>query len=672
MDIIKRRAEFELVSNYEPRGDQEQAIKDLVRAFKEGSDSQVLLGITGSGKTYTVANVIQQLGLPTLIMSHNKTLAAQLFGEFRQFFPNNAVEFFISYYDYYQPEAYVPSTDTYVEKETSVNEQIDKLRLRATASILERDDVVVVSSVSSIYGLGSPDDYKYLYVYLEPGQVIAREDIIRRLVDIQYDRTNTDLNRGTFRVRGDTLEIQPAYDDDILRIEMWGDEIEKITRLHPVTLEVKAVLKGAAIYPASHFVSTPERTAKALETIKVELGERLEELGKQNKLLEHQRLQQRTNFDLEMLEEVGFCNGIENYSRHFSGNAPGEPPHTLFDYFKGDFLIVIDESHVTVPQIGGMYKGDRARKETLVDYGFRLPSALDNRPLKFHEWEQRAKKLLFVSATPSNYELERTGGVVVEQIIRPTGLLDPKIEIRPTKGQVDDLLEEIRGQAERNERVLVTTLTKRMSENLTDYLRKLDIRVRYLHSEISSLERVEILRDLRLGHFDVLVGINLLREGLDLPEVSLVAILDADKEGFLRSETSLMQTSGRAARNAAGRVIFYADNVTKSMKKVIDETERRRKIQIEYNEAHGIEPKTIMKTVEEILASTQAGRGKQLSEFKLPAMEITDLSESAKEELISRLEEQMFRAADSLDFERAAQVRDEINRIKGKVVDTTS
>jgi len=660
-------AQFQLVSKYQPQGDQQQAIDQLVRGFRNGMNAQVLLGITGSGKTYTVANVIQQLGLPTLVMSHNKTLAAQLFGEFRQFFPHNAVEFFISYYDYYQPEAYIPTTDTYVEKETSVNDEIDRLRLRATSSLFERDDVIVVASVSSIYGLGSPEDYKDLYVYLEPGKIFPRDNIIRRLVDIQYERTNADLQRGKFRVRGDTLEIQPAYDDDILRIELWGEEIERISRLHPITLDVKAELKGAAIYPASHFVATPERLKRAVRTIEAELAIRLEELQKQGKLVERQRLEQRTHFDLEMLREVGYCNGIENYSRHFTGKMPGEPPHTLFEYFRGDFLVVVDESHVTVPQIGGMYKGDRSRKETLVEYGFRLPSALDNRPLRFNEWEKRAGRLLFVSATPANYELERSGGIIVEQIIRPTGLLDPKIEVRATEGQIDDLLEEIRLEVEQGHRVLVTTLTKRMAENLADYLRKLDVRVRYLHSEIDTLERVEILRDLRLGHFDILVGINLLREGLDLPEVSLVAILDADKEGFLRSETSLMQISGRAARNAAGRVIFYADHVTRSMKAVIEETERRRKVQEAYNKEHGIIPKTIRKTVEEILAQTQAAQEKQPEEYTLPEFDHAELTAAEKEELLVRLEEQMYRAADSLEFEKAARIRDEIKRLKGEI-----
>lgn len=658
-------ADFQLVSNYQPRGDQQQAIDQIVDGFRKGLDSQVLLGITGSGKTYTVANVIRELGLPTLVMSHNKTLAAQLFGEFRQFFPQNAVEYFISYYDYYQPEAYIPTTDTYIEKDTSINDEIERLRLRATASLFERDDVVVVASVSCIYGLGSPEDYKNLYVYLVPGQDVSQTHVLRRLVDIQYERTNSDLDRGKFRVRGDTIEIQPAYDDDIIRIELWGDEIERITRVHPVTFEVKAELKGAAIYPASHFVATPEKNELARKTIRAELFERLKEFERQNKLLEKQRLEQRTTFDLEMLREIGYCSGVENYSRHFTGKAPGEPPYTLFDYFPEDFLVVVDESHVSVPQVGAMFKGDRSRKSTLVDYGFRLPSALDNRPLKFHEWEQRAPKILFVSATPSQYELTRSKGVIVEQIIRPTGLLDPEIEIRPTRGQIDDLLEEIQVRVEKGDRILVTTLTKRMAENLTDYLGKLDVRVRYLHSEINSLDRVEILRDLRLGHFDVLVGINLLREGLDLPEVSLVAILDADKEGFLRSETSLMQTAGRAARNATGKVLFYADRVTKSMQKVIDETHRRRKIQEEYNQEHGITPKTIQKSVEEILAQTQAVQHREDDESEFLKITLTDLNVEQKAELISRLETQMFQAADALEFEKAARIRDEIERIRG-------
>ncbi len=659
-------ANFELVSNFEPRGDQGDAIDMLVRGFKKGQDAQVLLGITGSGKTYTVANVIKELGLPTLIMSHNKTLAAQLYGEFRQFFPNNAVEFFISYYDYYQPEAYIATTDTYVEKETSINEQIDRLRLRATSSLFERDDVVIVASVSSIYGLGSPQDYKDLYIYLEPGLTMERDVLLRRLVDIQYERTNMDLTYGSFRVRGDTVEILPSYEEDVIRIELWGDTIEQISRIHRITNETVSKPKGIALYPNSHYVASHERVQRAMGTIRVELEERLAELGRQNKLVEHQRLQQRTNFDLEMLAEVGYCNGIENYSRHFNGNAPGDPPFTLFDYFPDEFLVVVDESHVSVPQIGGMYNGDRSRKESLVDFGFRLPSALDNRPLKFPEWEERAKKLLFVSATPANYEMERSEGVIVEQIIRPTGLLDPQIDLRPTEGQIDDLLNEIRDQTSKGERVLVTTLTKRMAENLADYLRKLDVRVRYLHSEIKSLERVEILRDLRLGHFDVLIGINLLREGLDLPEVSLVAILDADKEGFLRSETSLMQTSGRAARNSAGRVIFYADNVTKSMQKVIDETNRRREIQAEYNRQHDIQPKTIRKTVDEILASTRAASDARrgTKEEDIPEVTPSELSTDEFNELIDRLEDQMLRYADGLEFEKAARIRDQIERLR--------
>ncbi len=661
-------ADFNLVSKFSPRGDQGEAIEQIVNGYKAGAEAQVLLGITGSGKTFTMANVIQRLGKPTLVMSHNKTLAAQLYGELRQFFPDNAVEFFISYYDYYQPEAYIASSDTYVEKETSVNAEIDRLRLRATSSLFERDDVIIVASVSSIYGLGSPEDYKHLCVYLEPGMTIERDSLLRRLVDIQYNRTNLDLQYGSFRARGDTVEIYPSYDDAVIRVEFWGDEIEQLSRVHPVTGEKQMDIKGAAIYPNSHYVSAAERTKKAVVTIKEELELRIAELKRENKLVEAQRIEQRTRFDLEMIEEVGYCNGIENYTRHFSGKAPGEAPNTLFDYFPDDFLVIVDESHATVPQVGGMYNGDRSRKINLVEYGFRLPSALDNRPLKFQEWEAHTKQILFVSATPADYELQRSEGLIVEQIIRPTGLLDPAIEIRPTKGQIDDLLEEIRLRAEREERILVTTLTKRMAENLTDYLRKLDIRVRYLHSEVHSLERVEILRDLRLGHFDVLVGINLLREGLDLPEVSLVAILDADKEGFLRSERSLMQTSGRAARNAAGTVIFYADNITDSMQKVIDETNRRREIQKAYNEEHGITPKTIRKTVEEILAQTRAAyERKEDTPIITQEFEEVDLTPAQKEELIVRLEYQMFQYAESLEFEKAAQVRDQIERIsKGK------
>ena len=659
---------FKLISKYEPHGDQQEAIDQLVSGFRADQDAQVLLGITGSGKTFTIAHVIRELGLPTLVMSHNKTLAAQLYGELKQYFPENAVEFFISYYDYYQPEAYVPTSDTYIEKETSVNAEIERLRLRATSSLFERKDVIVVASVSSIYGLGSPSDYKELYLLLESGMENSRDKIIRKLVDIQYDRTNSDLENGKFRVRGDTIEILPAYDEDVVRIEMWGDKIERITRLHPITFEVKATLERVAIYPASHYVIGVRNLERAMGSIREELDERLEVLRAEEKLVEAQRLEQRTRFDLEMLSEVGYCSGVENYSRHFTGKQPGEPPYTLFEYFPDDLLVVVDESHATVPQIGAMYQGDRSRKQVLIDYGFRLPSALDNRPLKFHEWESRARHIAFVSATPGPYELERSGGVVVEQIIRPTGLLDPEIEVRPTKGQVDDLIEEIRRTVEEGERILVTTLTKRMAENLADYLNKLDIRVRYLHSEIHTLERVGILRDLRLGNFDVLVGINLLREGLDLPEVSLVAIMDADKEGFLRSETSLMQTAGRAARNAAGRVLFYADNVTNSMRKVIDETARRRKVQEEYNREHGITPKTISKTVEEIMAQTRAAYERREDETDLPEIETEELTPEAREELIARLEEQMFRAADALEFEKAARFRDQIERIRGSQV----
>ncbi|MBS1262514.1 MAG: UvrABC system protein B [Calditrichaeota bacterium] len=658
---------FELKSLYQPRGDQQQAIDALVSAYRSGADAQVLLGITGSGKTFTVANAIQQLRLPTLVMSHNKTLAAQLYGEFRQFFPNNAVEYFISYYDYYQPEAYIPTTDTYVEKETDINREIDRLRLRATSSLFERDDVIVVASVSSIYGLGNPEDYKTLCLYLEPGMQIRRETILSRLVEIQYERTNADLDYGKFRVRGDTVEVLAKYDDEVVRIELWGDEIDRIVKVHPTTFELRAELKGVALYPNTQYVSTVTRLERAMQLIREELEQRLAVLRAQNKLLEAQRLEQRTRFDLEMLAEVGFCQGIENYSRHFTGKPVGEPPFTLFDYFPDEFLCVVDESHVTVPQIGAMYTGDRSRKEVLVEYGFRLPSALDNRPLKFHEWERRARRLLFVSATPADYELTRTGGEIVEQIIRPTGLLDPTIEVKQTAGQIDDLLDEVRSATDAGERVLVTTLTKRMAENLADYLQRLDVRVRYLHSEIDTLERTEILRDLRLGQFDVLVGINLLREGLDLPEVGLVAILDADKEGFLRSETSLMQTAGRAARNAAGRVIFYADEITESMRKVIEETNRRRAIQIEYNEAHGIEPKTIRKTVDDILAQTRAAHERRKVELDLPGPDEVELTDAERDALISRLEEQMFRAADALEFEKAALLRDQVDALRGGV-----
>ncbi len=659
---------FQLVSDFQPQGDQAQAIERLVAGLEQGQRFQTLLGVTGSGKTFTMANVIERWGRPTLVMSHNKTLAAQLYGEFKSFFPHNAVEYFISYYDYYQPEAYIPTTDTYIEKETSINDEIDRLRLRATSSLMERDDVIIVASVSCIYNLGSPQDYRNLLLFLEKGQSYPRKELLTRLVEMYYTRNNLEFPRGSFRVRGDVIEIHPAYEEEALRLEFWGDALDRITRFTPLTGEVIEEREKAAIYPAKHFVTTLPGLQNALRAISEELDERLAQLRSEGKLLEAQRLEQRTKFDLEMLREVGYCSGIENYSRHLAGRNPGDRPWTLIDYFPEDFLMIVDESHVTVPQIRGMYNGDRARKTVLVEYGFRLPSALDNRPLRFEEWEALVKKALFVSATPAEYELERSGGVVVEQIIRPTGLMDPEIVVKPVAGQIDDLIEEIRRVVERGERVLVTTLTKRMAEDLTEYLKGVDIRVRYLHSEIESLDRVEILRDLRLAEFDVLVGINLLREGLDLPEVSLVAILDADKEGFLRSERSLMQTAGRAARNAAGRVIFYADEITESMRKVIEETERRRRAQAKYNVEHGITPTTIRKTVDDILKATTAADAKT----RVPE-EMARLAKDARrdymtewelEEIISRLEQEMKRAARELEFERAARLRDEIQRLK--------
>ncbi|MBM3328085.1 MAG: excinuclease ABC subunit UvrB [Calditrichaeota bacterium] len=654
---------FKLVSDFGPRGDQQQAIELLLKGLKSGEKFQTLLGVTGSGKTFTIANVIANWGRPVLVMSPNKTLAAQLYGEFKGFFPFNAVEYFISYYDYYQPEAYIPSSDVYIEKETSINAEIDKLRLRATSSLMERDDCVIVASVSSIYGLGSPEDYKAQLLIFEVGQEVTRREALEKLVSIHYSRNDFDFARGTFRVRGDVIEVHPAYDDYGLRIELDFDTVVRVSRVDLLTGEVTEGLKRAVIFPAKHFITTPLRLEEAMQAIREEMKDRTAELEREGRLLEAQRLSQRTRFDLEMLGEIGFCNGIENYSRHLSGRHPGEPPFTLFDYFPKDFLLIVDESHVGVPQISGMIGGDQSRKRILVEYGFRLPSALDNRPLTLKEWEAKAQQVIFVSATPGDYELEKSGGVVVEQIIRPTGLVDPEIVVHPSAGQIDDLLEEIRVSVERGERVLVTTLTKRMSEDLTDYLSKAGIRVRYLHSEIESLDRVGILRDLRLAEFDVLVGINLLREGLDLPEVSLVAILDADKEGFLRSERSLMQTSGRAARNAAGKVIFYADKITDSMQKVIDETTRRRAAQGEYNRKHGIVPETIRKSVEEILRQTSAADGKVSKIAKLARRDA--LTEFEKEELIERLTREMALASEQLLFERAAELRDELYALKG-------
>lgn len=659
---------FQLESPFTPKGDQPKAIEELTKGLQRGERFQTLLGVTGSGKTFTLANVIANYGRPTLVISHNKTLAAQLYGEFKSFFPKNAVEYFISYYDYYQPEAYIPATDTYIEKDTSINEEIDRLRLKATSSLMEREDVIIVASVSCIYGLGSPSDFRDLLCFIEKDAEIDRHQLLNRLIDIQYTRNDMDFHRGTFRVRGDVIEIFPAYEEFAYRVEMWGDTIERITKINPLTGEVLEERPRVAIYPAKHFVTTAPKLETAIQSIKEELEERLAYFRSQNKLLEAQRLETRTLYDIEMLEEVGYCPGIENYSRHLSGRAPGERPACLIDYFPKDFLLIIDESHVTIPQIQGMYNGDRSRKETLVEYGFRLPSALDNRPLKFHEFESLIHQVIFSSATPGDYELEKCKGVVVEQIVRPTGLLDPEVFVRPTQGQIDDLIAEIQKRVQLKERVLVTTLTKRMAEDLADYLSGLGIRVRYLHSEIEALDRVEIIRQLRLADFDVLVGINLLREGLDLPEVSLVAILDADKEGFLRSIRSLIQIAGRAARNVNGTVILYADTITESIRLFIEETKRRRRLQQEYNEKHGIVPKTIYKSVEEILSATAVADSigeKEISEEKFHT-----LSPVEKEELIEELRRQMELAAERLEFERAAELRDEIARLSGSIKPT--
>ncbi|HEX9941867.1 MAG TPA: excinuclease ABC subunit UvrB [Thermoanaerobaculia bacterium] len=655
-------AGFQLVSRFTPQGDQPEAIRQLVEGIENGDKEQVLLGVTGSGKTFSIAKVIEAVNRPTLVLSHNKTLAAQLFQEFRSFFPHNAVEYFVSYYDYYQPEAYVPATDTYIEKETSINEEIDRLRLRATKALFERRDVIIVASVSCIYGLGSPEAFFGMLQFFSRGDSEGMDRVIRRLVDMQYQRTQLDLFHGSFRVRGDVLEILPAYDELGIRVEYFGDEIERITRFDVLRGEAVQEVDRIAVYPKTHYVTPRSRLEQAIETIREELRWRLDELEVQGKLLERQRLEQRTRFDLEMLKEIGYCHGIENYSRHLSGRAPGEPPPTLFDYFPDDLLLVVDESHQTIPQVRGMYHGDRSRKQTLVDFGFRLPSALDNRPLTFEEFDARVGQRIYVSATPAPWELERAQGVIAEQLIRPTGLLDPVIEVRPAQGQVDDLVGEIRKIVARKERVLVTTLTKRMAEELTQYLGELGMRVRYMHSDIETLERVEIVTGLRRGDFDVLVGINLLREGLDLPEVSLVAILDADKEGFLRSETSLIQTSGRAARNVNGRVIFYADQLTDSMRRAIDETERRRAKQGAYNEEHGIEPATILKDIHNPLV--------QMSNLDLYAAGPTRLSEVAEAidvplaERIARLEKEMRAAAKRLEFEEAATLRDQIRELR--------
>ncbi len=653
---------FDLNAPYAPKGDQPQAIEELLDGLHRGRTHQTLLGVTGSGKTFTMANVIARYGRPALVISHNKTLAAQLYGELKAFFPNNAVEFFISYYDYYQPEAYLPTTDTFIEKDTQVNEDIDKLRLRATASLLERSDVIIVASVSCIYGLGSPVEYKKQYIPLRRGDQVDRDDIIRRLISIHYNRNDIDFSRGNFRVRGDTVELIPAYHENAMRMEFFGDELERITEIDPLTGEIIKERDYVAIYPAKHFITSPDQLKVAIKAIEEELTERLEEFRSQNKLLEAQRLDMRTRYDLEMLKEIGYCSGVENYSRHLSGRKKGERPFTLIDFFPDDFLTIIDESHQTLPQVRGMYHGDRSRKEILVEHGFRLPSALDNRPLYFEEFEKLIRDRIYVSATPADYELERCEGVVVEQVIRPTGLLDPEIEVRPLGTQVDDLLEEARKRTAAGERVLVTTLTKRMAEDLTDYMEKLGIRVRYLHSEIDAIDRTGIIRDLRLAEFDVLVGVNLLREGLDLPEVSLVAILDADKEGFLRSERSLIQTAGRAARNKNGRVILYGDKITDSMRKAMEETGRRREKQLAYNEEHHINPETIFKTREEILRSTQFADTKEVEEAKFEKP--SGFTNMSLEDQMAFMLTAMKRAADNLDFETAMIIRDEINEMK--------
>ncbi len=657
--------EFKLHSEYQPTGDQPQAIKALVEGFKKGNQFQTLLGVTGSGKTFTMANIIEQLQKPTLVIAHNKTLAGQLYGEFKEFFPENAVEYFVSYYDYYQPEAYVPSTDTYIAKDSSINDEIDKLRLSATASLTERRDVVVVASVSCIYGLGSPEEYAGMSLSLRPGMQKDRDDVIRGLIAMQYTRNDMDMERCCFRVRGDVLEIYPAQGGDyLIRLEFFGDEIDRITRTDPLTGQVRASLEHVMIYPASHYVVPQEKIRIACKEIEKELEDRIKYFKGEDKLLEAQRISERTNFDIEMLRETGFCSGIENYSRHLNGMAEGEPPFTLLDYFTDDFLIIIDESHMTIPQIRGMFAGDRSRKNTLVDYGFRLPSALDNRPLNFGEFEQHIDQMLFVSATPSEYEAEHEL-LRTEQIIRPTGLLDPEVDVRPVEGQIDDLIAEINKETAEHNKILVTTLTKRMAEDLTDYMKDVGIRVKYLHSDIDTLERAEIIRDMRLDVFDVLVGINLLREGLDIPEISLVAILDADKEGFLRSETSLIQTIGRAARNAKGHVIMYADNMTDSMRAAITETNRRREIQSKYNEEHGITPQTIQKAVRDLISISKEIAKEELRFEKDPE----SMSRQELQKLIKDVEKQMKKAAADLNFEAAAQLRDQMVELKERLRD---
>ena len=657
--------EFKLHSEYQPTGDQPQAIEALVKGFKEGNQFETLLGVTGSGKTFTMANVIQQLQKPTLIIAHNKTLAAQLYSEFKEFFPENAVEYFVSYYDYYQPEAYVPSTDTYIEKDSAINDEIDKLRHSATAALSERSDVIIVASVSCIYGLGSPIDYKEMVISLRPGMIKDRDEVIHKLIDIQYDRNDMDFHRGTFRVRGDVLEIFPAYSgSEAYRVEFFGDEVDRITEIDTVTGEIKAQLNHVAIFPASHYVVPKEKMMEATENILEEMKERVAYFKSEDKLLEAQRIAERTNFDVEMMRETGFCSGIENYSRHLVGSAPGEPPCTLIDYFPDDFLIIVDESHITLPQIRGMYAGDRSRKQTLVDYGFRLPSALDNRPLNFEEFESKINQMLFVSATPSAYEAEHEL-LRAEQIIRPTGLLDPEIFVRPVEGQIDDLISEVNKEVAGHHKVLITTLTKRMAEDLTDYMRDAGIRVKYLHSDIDTLERAEIIRDMRMDVFDVLVGINLLREGLDIPEITLVAILDADKEGFLRSETSLIQTIGRAARNSEGHVIMYADSITDSMRTAIEETRRRREIQQKYNEEHGITPTTIKKAVRDLIAISKAVEEDEDSFKKEPE----SMDEKELKKLAGELEKKMRQAAAELNFEEAARLRDRMIEVKKMLLD---
>ena len=651
---------FELVSEYKPTGDQPQAIAELVEGFKEGNQFETLLGVTGSGKTFTMANVIQQLNKPTLIIAHNKTLAAQLYGEMKEFFPHNAVEYFVSYYDYYQPEAYVPSTDTYIAKDSAINEEIDKLRLSATAALTERSDVIIVSSVSCIYGLGSPVDYQNMMVSLRPGMERDRDDVIRQLIDIQYMRNDMDFHRGTFRVRGDVLEIFPANNTDTaVRVEFFGDEIDRITEIDVLTGEIKSRLEHCAIFPASHYVVPQEKINEATKEIEKEMEERVRYFKSEDKLIEAQRIAERTNFDIEMLRETGFCSGIENYSRHLAGLEPGVPPYTLMDYFPEEFLIIVDESHITIPQVRGMYAGDQSRKSTLVDYGFRLPSAKDNRPLNFEEFESKIDQMLFVSATPNVYEQEHEL-LRAEQIIRPTGLLDPYVEVRPVEGQIDDLIGEVNKETSGGHKVLITTLTKKMAEDLTDYMREIGIRVKYLHSDIDTLERAEIIRDLRLDVFDVLVGINLLREGLDIPEITLVAILDADKEGFLRSETSLIQTIGRAARNSEGHVIMYADTITDSMRLALDETERRRAIQMAYNEEHGITPKTIRKSVRDLISISKKVAREEMQLKKDPE----SMSKKELEKLIQDVEKKMKKAAAELNFESAAQLRDQMVELK--------